>query len=115
MSSLARSRRQLGVLTSVAVVVGLVAGGWMVAEGALSRAADQGVQQGMATRSGADLGLRVTAPLGADPETQDAQVRAAIGRSFAALATPPRSCAPRARPRPCSRPPTRPPRARDSS
>lgn len=88
-SSLARSRRQLGVLTSVAMVVGLVAGGWMVAEGALSRAADQGVQQGMATRSGADLGLRVTAPLGADPETQDAQVRAAIGRSFAALATPP--------------------------
>jgi hypothetical protein len=85
-SSLARSRRQVGVLTSVAVVVGLVAGGWMVAEGALSRAADQGVQQGMATRSGADLGLRVTAPLGADPQTQVAQVRAAIGRSFAALA-----------------------------
>ena len=73
-STLARSRRQFGVLASVAVVVGLVTGGWMVAEGALSRAADQGVQQGMAARSGADLGLRVTAPLGADPAAQDALV-----------------------------------------
>jgi hypothetical protein len=88
-STLARSRRQFGVLASVAVVVALVTGGWMVAEGSLARAADAGVQQGMAARSGADRGLRMTAELGADPQAQNTQVRAALERSFAALATPP--------------------------
>lgn len=89
MSTLARSRRHLGALASVAVVVGLVVGGWMVVEGALSRAADDGVRQGMATRSGADLGLRVTSSLAADPDAQDVQVRAAIAHSFAELEAAP--------------------------
>ncbi|MGN6273592.1 MAG: hypothetical protein ACTHMQ_10960 [Protaetiibacter sp.] len=89
MSTLARSRRHLGALVSVAVVVGLVSGGWLVAERALSRTAVEGVRHGMATRSGADLGLRVTSAVAADPGAQDAQVRAAIARSFAGLEAAP--------------------------
>lgn len=85
MSFLIRSRRHLSVLAALAVVVGLVAGSWMVALGALSRAADEGVRLGLESRSGADLALRATGPLGSDPAAQDEAVRAAIDDGFGGL------------------------------
>lgn len=54
----------------------------------IERASTDGVRAGLASRVGADRGLRLTLPLAGDPTGQDATVRAALADSFAGIETP---------------------------
>jgi hypothetical protein len=87
--SFRRARRHAAVFAAVAAVAAVVTAASFAVVGALASAADEGVRLGLASRSGADLALRASIPLTADPATQDEQVRAAIARSFSGLSTQP--------------------------
>lgn len=89
MLSFRRARRHAAVFAAVAAVAAVVTAASFAVVGALASAADEGVRLGLASRSGADLALRASIPLTADPATQDEQVRAAIARSFGELSTQP--------------------------
>lgn len=83
-----RARPHGAVFTAVAVVAAVVTGTVIALLGTLDVAADDGVRRGLATRSGADLGLRATLPLADEAQEQDAAVRSAISRALAAVSAP---------------------------
>ncbi|HTL40171.1 MAG TPA: hypothetical protein VL294_01700, partial [Pseudolysinimonas sp.] len=63
-------------------VVALVSGLSIGVIGFIGQSADDGVRQGLESRAGADRALRASLALDADAARQDAEVRAAIRRSF---------------------------------
>ena len=89
MLSFRRARRHAAVFAAVAAVAAVVTAASLAVVGALTSSADDGVRLGLASRSGADLALRASITLASDPAAQDAQVRAAIARSFAGLSAEP--------------------------
>jgi hypothetical protein len=80
--SLTRIRQSaalLGAILAVVTLISLLAVGMV---GFLSQQATDGVQAGLSNRAGADLALRPALRVGANPEKQDAEVRAAVIGSF---------------------------------
>ena len=82
MFSLKRLREQAGLFAAILGVVALVSGLSVGVIGYLAQSANEGVRAGLASRAGADLALRASLALDPDAEKQDAEVRAAVARSF---------------------------------
>ena len=82
MLSAKRLREHAGLFGALIGVVALVAGLSVGMIGYLAQSADEGVRAGLASRAGADLALRASLALDPDAAKQDAEVRAAVARSF---------------------------------
>jgi hypothetical protein len=81
--SLTRIRESAALLGAILAVVALISALAVGMVGFLAQQATDGVRAGLATRAGADLAFRPALRMAANPETQDAEVRAAVVRSFA--------------------------------
>lgn len=83
MLSLTRIRQSAALLGAILAVVTLISMLAVGMVGFLAQQATEGVQAGLAGRAGADLALRPALRMAANPEKQDAEVRAAIVDTFA--------------------------------
>lgn len=83
MLSLTRIRESAALLGAILAVVALIAGLAVGMVGFLAQQATDGVRAGLESRAGADLAFRPALRISANPEKQDAEVRAAVVRSFA--------------------------------
>ncbi|MEO8263807.1 MAG: hypothetical protein ABI566_14655, partial [Pseudolysinimonas sp.] len=83
MFSLTRIRESAALLGAILVVVALISALAVGMVGYLAQQATDGVRAGLETRTGADLAFRASLRATANADKQDAEVRAAIVRSFA--------------------------------
>lgn len=87
-TALTRLRDHAGWFAALLVAAALVAGLAAGITGLLGHQTTVGVRAGLAERSGAYLGLRVSVPLADDAAEQDAQVRGMIQRRLAGIPLP---------------------------
>ena len=83
MLSLTRIRQSAALLGAILAVVALIAALAVGMVGFLAQQATDGVRAGLASRAGSDLAFRPALRMASNPEKQDAEVRAAVVRSFA--------------------------------
>lgn len=89
MLSFRRARRHAAWYATIALIAAVLTGTSVVLAGMLSAAADDGIRTGLAGRAGADLAFRAALALGDDPDRQDEQVRATLGRALAGVSPAP--------------------------
>jgi hypothetical protein len=80
--SFVRSRQRAHLLAALAGIVAIATGASVGILGLLDERATDGVRLAFAQRPTADRGLLLSLPLGDHPDSQDADVRAAIDRDF---------------------------------
>ena len=83
MLSLTRIRQSAALLGAILAVVALIAALAIGMVGFLAQQATDGVRAGLESRAGSDLAFRPALRIASNPETQDAEVRAAVVHSFA--------------------------------